>query len=172
MIAEAGIISQPYSGEYNERIYDIQSARKSQDWTYIRFTNEDHSEWCGHFRGFPKEVAVSKVYNIILILTSDCLYQLDKEAGDLQETEVESRYENLTVAPNGHFVLADYSGLEKVTGSIKSKEQVEGPIRMDRIEFKKWHNGKLEFTCYELSNYTLLTMTYDGETGKIEIKND
>lgn len=172
MIIEAEIISQPYSGKYTERIYDNESAWNSQNWTFIRFTNDDHSEWCGQFRGFPRQVAVSKIYNFVLVLTSDCLYQLDRETGKRLELEDQPRYQNLTIAPNGDFVLADYNNFAIVTTSIHSKEQIESPIKMDIIEFKKWDNGKLEFTCDEFLNWDRhLTMTYDSQTKKIEIKN-
>ena len=59
MIIEAEIISQPYSQEYNERIYDNENAWNSQSWCFIKFTNDDFSEWCRHFRGFPIQVVIS-----------------------------------------------------------------------------------------------------------------
>ena len=35
MIIEAKIINQPESGQYLEKIYDIQSPWNSQEWTWI-----------------------------------------------------------------------------------------------------------------------------------------
>jgi hypothetical protein len=172
MIIEAEIISQPYSGEYTERIYDNESAWNFQIWTFIKFTNDDYSEWCGQFRGFPKQVAISTLKNIVLVLTSDYLYQLDIETGNLTDLEDQPQYQNLTVAPNGDFILADYYNFEKVTTSIKQKTSIESPIQMDIIEFKNWENSKLEFTCDEFLNWDRhLIMTYDSQTNKIEIKN-
>lgn len=172
MIIEVEIISQPYSGEYTERIYDNESAWNSQSWTFIKFTNADYSEWCGQFRGFPRQVAISTFKNIILVLTSDYLYQLDRETGNLTDFEDQPQYQNLTVAPNGDFILADYYNFEKVTTSIKQKKSIESPIQMDIIEFKNWENSKLEFTCDEFLNWDRhLVMTYDNQTNKIEIKN-
>ena len=46
----------------------------------------------------------------------------------------------------------DYYNFEKVTKSLKEKEQIESPIQMDVIEFKEWNNTKLEFTCDEFLN--------------------
>jgi hypothetical protein len=173
MIIEAEIISQPYSGEYTERIYDNESAWNSQSWTFIKFTNDDYSEWCGQFRGFPKKVAISTIQDIILVLTSDYLFQLDRETGNLTDWEDQPQYQNLTVAPNGGFILADYYNFEKVSTSIKEKEPIESPIQMDIIEFKNWDKTKLEFTCDEFLNWDRhLTMTYDSDTNKIEIKNE
>jgi hypothetical protein len=172
MIIEAEIISQPYSGEYTERIYDNERAWNSQSWTFIKFTNDDYSEWCGQFRGFPKQVAISTLKNIVLVLTSDYLYQLDLETGILTDLEDQPQYQNLTVAPNGDFILADYYNFEKVTTSIKQKTSIESPIQMDIIEFKNWENSKLEFTCDEFLNWDRhLIMTYDSQTNKIEIRN-
>jgi len=172
MIIEAEIISQPYSGEYTERIYDNESAWNSQSWTFIKFINDDYSEWCGQFRGFPRQVAISTPKNIVLVLTSDYLYQLDRETGNLADIEDQPQYQNLTVAPNGEFILADYYNFEKVTTTIKEKEQIESPIQMDMIKFKNWEKSKLEFTCDEFLNWDRdLAMTYDSETKKIEIVN-
>jgi hypothetical protein len=173
MIIEAEIISQPYSGEYTERIYDNESAWNSQSWTFIKFINDDYSEWCGQFRGFPKKVAISTIQDIILVLTSDYLFQLDRETGNLTNWEDQPQYQNLTVTPSGDFILADYYNFEKVTTSIKQKEPIESSIQMDIIEFKDWEKSKLEFTCDEFLNWDRhLTMTYDSETNKIEIKNE
>lgn len=172
MIIKAEIINQPYSGEYSERVYDNESVWNSQSWTFIKFTNDDYSEWCGHFRGFPREVAISTMRDIILVLTSDYLFKLDRKTGNLTDFEDQPQYQNLTVAPNGDFILADYYNFEKITTSINQKERIESPIQMDIIEFKNWHKTKLEFTCDEFLNWDRhLTMTYDSEINKIEIKN-
>ncbi|REG88384.1 hypothetical protein C8P67_1382 [Flavobacterium aquicola] len=107
-----------------------------------------------------------------MVLTSDYLYQLDAETGNLTYFEEQPQYHNLTVAPNGDFIIADYYNFEKVTTTIKEREQIESPIQMDLIKFKKWNNSKLEFTCDEFLNWNRhLTMTYDSETKKIEIVN-
>lgn len=173
MIIEAEIISQPYSGEYRERIYDNKSSWNSQNWTFIKFINNDYSEWCGQFRGFPSQVAISKAKNIILVLTSDYLYQLDRETVNLTDLEEQTEYLHLTVTPNGDFILADYHNLEKITISIKDKELIESPIQMDLIEFKNWQNSKFEFTCEEFLKWDgHLIMIYDYQTNKIEIKKD
>lgn len=92
MIIEAEIISQPYSGEYNERIYDNKSEWNSQSWTFIKFINDDFSEWCGQFRGFPRQVGVSSSRDIVLVLTSDYLFQLDRKTGNLKELEDQPQY--------------------------------------------------------------------------------
>ena len=111
MIIEAQIISPPYSGQFVERIYDNQSLWNSQDWAWIKFTNEDCSEWVGHFRGFPKDVAISKKHNTVLVLTADYLYQLDRLTADMIALEEQPFYQNLTLTPDEDFIVNDYSHL-------------------------------------------------------------
>lgn len=144
----------------------------SQSWTFIKFTNDDYSEWCGQFRGFSRQVAISTQNKIVLVLTSDYLYHLDIETANSTDIEDQPQYQNLTVTPNGDFILADYYNIEKVTTTIKEKEPIESPIQMDIIEFKKWDITKLEFICAEFLNWDRhLTMAYDSKTNKIEIKS-
>lgn len=172
MIIEAEKISRPYSGEYTERIYDNQSAWNSQSWTWIKFTNDDYSEWCGQFRGVPKQVAISEKRNLILVLTSDYLYQLDRNTAELIKLEDRPQYQNMSATPNGNFILADYYNFEKITDDINKPENINSPIQMDIIEFKNWDGTKLEFTCDEFMNWDRhLTMQYDCETDEISILN-
>jgi hypothetical protein len=171
MIIEAEIMSQPYSGDYTERIYDNESPWNSQSWTFIKFVNDDHLEWCGQFRGFSRQVAISKSRNIVLVLTSDYLFQLDRETGNLSDLEGQPQYKNLMVSPKGDFLLSDDYTFERVTISIKDKESIESPIQMDMIKFGSWDGTNLEFTCDEFTNWKRhLTMTYDSQENKIVIK--
>ncbi|MBD1422585.1 hypothetical protein [Sphingobacterium chuzhouense] len=173
MIIEVEIINQPYSGEYNERIYDNESLWNSQGWTFVKFTNEDYSEWCGQFRGFPRKAAISTANNIILVLTSDYLYQLDAETGNLTELEDQPPYHSLTISPNGDRIIADYYNIEKITTSIKQKVPIESPIQMDMIEFNEWSVNLLEFTCDEFLSWDRhLVMFYNCDSNSIDIKED
>ena len=173
MITYADIINQPFSGQFTERIYDNQSAWNSQSWTWIKFTNEDFTEWCGQFRGYPRQVAISAIQNLVLVLTSDYLYQLDRKTGDVLQLKDQPQYHNLSATPNGHFILADYYNFEKMTDNIKITVQIDSPISMDIVTFKNWNDNKLEFTCDEFLNWDRhLTMEYDCETDKINFKNE
>lgn len=170
MVIEAEIINQPNSGEYKERIYDIVNEWNSQFWTFVKFIDEDYSEWCGQFRGSPRQIAVSLVNKSILVLTSDYLYHLNRENAELIEFEQNHQYHFLIATPNGFFVIADYYNLDKINGNIANKSTIEAPIQMDLIKFKNWNNTKFEFTCDEFLNWdNHLTMSYDCETNKIEI---
>lgn len=44
MIIKAKIIDQPCSGQYKESIYDISSPWNSQNWTWVKFLNEDFTD--------------------------------------------------------------------------------------------------------------------------------
>lgn len=139
--------------------------------TYIKFTNDDYSEWCDVFRGFPKDVSISLIKNIVLVLTSDYLYQLSKN-GDLVDLEEKSQYQNLAATPLGDFIVSDYYHLTRITNSIQHKETISSPIEMDNIKFTTWCGPLLEFTCDEFCNWDRhLDMIYNSETNKIEIKD-
>ncbi|PGY04904.1 hypothetical protein [Bacillus sp. AFS031507] len=115
MITKAEIINQPFSGQYKERIYDITSSSwNSPNWTWVKFEDEDFNEWCGEFRGSPRDIAVSKKYKTVLVLTSDYLFQVDSDSGELTEYESQPQYQCLTVTPSGDFIIADYYSIEKI----------------------------------------------------------
>jgi len=172
MIIKVEIISQPYSGEFKERIYDIESPWNSQNWTFIKFTEDDYSEWCGQFRGLPESVQVSLKNQIVLVLSSDYLFQLDSKTGDIIEYEDQPQYKSLTLTPDDDFLIADYMNIEKITSSIKNKKTIKSPIEMDFIEFKNWNCKTLEFTCDEFIQWDKhYLMEYNDETETINIKN-
>lgn len=173
MIIEAEIINQPYSGELTEIIYDHESAWNSQCWSFIKFINEDYTEWCGQFRGFPRQAALSTTHDLVLVLTSDYLFQLDRKTGKLIELEDQPQYHSLTTSPKGDLIIADYYHLEKITTSISQKKTIASEIQMDMITFMGWENSKLEFTCDEFLNWGRhLIMTYDCISDSIEIKSE
>ena len=143
MIIEAEIIDQPYSGQYEERIYDISSPWNSQNWTWVKFLYDDFTEWCGEFRGLPINVAISKKHNQVLILTSDYFYQLDCLSMELMEYESQPQCKNLTATPNGDFLVADYYRIDIIESSLEDKKLLESPIKMDLIKFGQWAGDKL-----------------------------
>lgn len=172
MIIEAEIINQPYSGEYEERIYDNDSHWNSQNWTWIKFKEDDANDWCGQFRGTPRKVSISRIYGKGLVLTSDYLYEIDLKTGDILNLEDQPQYHNLTTAPDGSFIIADYYSVERISSGLENKEHIKSPIEMDIIEFKEWKDDMLEFTCDEFMNWDRhLVMIYDNEMNEIMIKN-
>ena len=69
MIICIEIIDQLLSGQYYEKIYDIDSIWINSNWTYINFTDHNSYEWVGHFRGAPKNVVFSEKNRTAIILT-------------------------------------------------------------------------------------------------------
>jgi len=171
MIDKAEILTQPFSGEYHEKVYDISNPWNSQDWTWIKFTNNDLSEWCGNFRGFPRKVAVSKMQTCVLVLTSDYLFRLSTLNGELIEYESQPQYQNLTVSPSGDFILADYYDFEIIKSTLSEKTYMDSPIKMDMIKFHKWSNNKLSITCDEFLSWSHMELELDGDTFELSVKD-
>ncbi|APH06454.1 hypothetical protein [Bacillus weihaiensis] len=171
MIIKAEIITQPYSGEFTEKIYDIPNKWTSQDWTWIKFSNNDLTEWCGNFRGFPREVAVSKKHSCVLVLTSDYLFNLDCISGELTEYEYQPQYQSLTVSPSGDFILADYYEIKIIKSTLTERKHVVSPIKMDLIKFHKWSNNKLSISCEEFLSWNHVELELDGKTFEVSVKD-
>lgn len=171
MIIKAEIITQSYSGEFKEKIYDIPSSWNSQDWTWIKFTNDDLSEWCGNFRGFPRGVAVSSKHSCGLVLTSDYLFKLDCVSGKLTEYESQPQYRSLTISPSGDFIIADYYDIAIINSNLAEKKYVESPIKMDMIKFHNWSNNKLSITSEEFLSWDRVELELDGKTFEVIVKN-
>lgn len=150
---KAEIINQPYSGEFEERIYDLESVWNSQSWTWIKFTDNYGVQKVGQFRGFPKNMKVSEQKNEIVVLTSDCIFHLDATKLNIIEAENKVNYGNLEVTPNGIFILSEYSDIYKLEGSLSDRRVIESPFEMDFIEFKRWNDNILEFECDNIRNY-------------------
>ncbi|MCK0126983.1 hypothetical protein MWU76_21525 [Gelidibacter sp. F2691] len=151
---KAEIINQPYSGEYEERIYDIESPWNSQSWTWIKFTDQNGIEKVGQFRGMPTEVKISEHRNEIIILTSDYVYRLDTSKLNIIETESQPQYQGVEVSPNGVFIFHNYYEIEKMENSLSEMTEIESPFKMDDIRFLKWNDNKLIFTCEEFTNWS------------------
>ncbi|MBM7614342.1 hypothetical protein [Alkaliphilus hydrothermalis] len=171
MIIKAEIIDQPYSGEYKEKIYDITSTWNSQNWTWVKFLNEDFTEWCGEFRGLGRGIAISKKYNQVLILTSDYLFQINCINFEIIDYECQPQYQNLTVTPLGDFLLADYYDIYLLGASLDDRTPLASPFNMDMITFRGWSNNKLQLTCDKFLNLDKhVELQLDFETLEISLK--
>lgn len=99
MLIKAEHISQPYSGEYEEKIYDIKSNWNSSDWTWVRFEEDDASLWCGEFRGKYIGVVFSDIKEIAVVVTSDYIYIIDKYTKDIIDSDKNDKYSDITCTP-------------------------------------------------------------------------
>lgn len=114
-------------------------------------------------------VAMSKKHNTIVVLTSDNLYMISREDGRLIEHDDYEWYRNLTLTPNGDYLISDYSSIELFKTSLLDKKVIEGIYEMDMIEFHGWNENKLLIKCedqYINREYELL---FDCETSNIII---
>jgi hypothetical protein len=171
MIIQGDIINQPYSGQFEERIYDNYSPWNSQSWTWIKFINDDYTEWVGQFRGHPRQVATSKILGHTIVLTSDYVFRLDNETATVIELEDQPHYHSLTVAPDGSFIFADYYNIERLRDELRTMEIIKSPVEMDMIKFTGWTNEKLLFTCDEFTNWDRhLEMELDSKDWTIKIR--
>lgn len=170
MIKSAELISQPYSGKYEERIYDIENPWNSQFWTWVKFTDSNYNEWCGQFRGSPLNVGLSYKNAIALILTSDYLFQLDINNASLIKYEDQPQYNEMTESPDGNFILSDYYNIYQICKDIDEIQKIKSPIKMDDIHFNNWNENKLEFSCEEFTAWNNhFLMEYDCGSNLIKI---
>ena len=94
MICDLSHIEQPYSGEYEEKIYDINSSWNSGDWSWILFEKEDGHCFCGEFRGKYRGAVLSEKLAVIIVLTSDYLFILDLGTAKLLDYKQQPSYRN------------------------------------------------------------------------------
>ena len=151
MICKALHIEQPYSGEYIEKIYDIESPWNTADWTWIRM-EEEKDVWCGEFRGRYVGVVVSELWKLVVVLTSMYIYLLDIETGEMIEYRDNMMYSDIACGPYGDIFLTDGYGLEMVTErhiNQKNLKAIVMPIHADEVRFRGWQDNILIITCCE-----------------------
>ncbi|MDH3324271.1 MAG: hypothetical protein OEL89_01385 [Candidatus Peregrinibacteria bacterium] len=170
MIIDAKIVNKPNSGEFEERVYDNESPCNSQNWTWVKFLENDGKEWVGNFRGSGHTVSLSKVLNEIFILTNNYILRISAETGDIIEIKDSPQYRSVTVSPNGNIVLADYYSLVKVGSNFTELEDIPSPFQMDMIEFKEWTGDKLKFSCDEFLNKYRKNVRMELDSKTWEIK--
>lgn len=156
MIHSAEWIEQPVSGMYTERIYDIASPWNSQDWTWIKFTDEN-GEWCGEFRGAYKGISVSGKYGIVVVLTSDYMFSLDIRTADVIEYDSQPSYVDITTSPKGEIFLTDGYSIEIFSededGKIERIPITNIPVNPDNLKFEEWDHNILKISCCEFYNW-------------------
>lgn len=167
VILGAEHIEQPCSGEFAEKIYDIQSPWNSSDWTWIKFDDEN-SVWCGEFRGKYRGVSLSEKLGIAVVLTSDYMYVLNIKTAELVDFEAQPQYMDMTVSPHGDIFVTDGYALKVfTTGKIKGLQPIDTPIRPDDLRFLGWTGSILKMHCCEfLSWENEIDLSLDCETMK------
>ncbi len=165
MIISIEPISQPCSGEYEEKIYDIESCWNSQEWTWIKFV-EDTSIWCGEFRGKYIGATFSARKGIIIVVTSDCIFIIDIATKEIIDSDRNLENCDVTCTPLGDILLSGGYSLEILRSrTISSVETIVLPINADSLRFIEYKDNILEMNCYEFGNWSNnVTLFLDCET--------
>ncbi|CAH0998018.1 hypothetical protein EMA8858_04153 [Emticicia aquatica] len=146
-------IYQPYSGLYEEKQFDIETEWKEQVWTWIKFSLDDFSEWCGCFRGEFQGCGLNSSSKQAIILTSLAFYKIDCENKSLLKTEENIQFNQLTITPDSNYFVVGYFNKIELMDWDFNFQSIDSPIEMDMITFKNWEENNLNFTCYELLNW-------------------
>lgn len=156
MIHSAEWIEQPCSGQYVEKIYDIKSPWNSSKWTWIKFSDED-GEWCGEFRGEYRGVSISNNLGVVIVLTSDYMFELDINTAELIEYDSQPEFIGITTSPKGNVFLTDGYGIEFLVnnqaGKIESITIPHIPVQPDNLRFVEWNDNILKIRCDEFLNW-------------------
>ena len=164
-------IPQPYSGEYEEKIYDIKSNWNSSNWTWLKF-EEDSLVWCGEFRGKYIGATYSEVKGIIVVITSDYVYILDIETKEVIDSERNFSYCDITCTPLGDILLSTGYGLELLYGkTISNTDNIILPVNVDSLEFVDYKEHILEMSCDEFCNWANhMILLLDCETLSVTVR--
>ncbi|MDD6796198.1 MAG: hypothetical protein PUE01_12455 [Clostridiaceae bacterium] len=168
MIIKAEVISQPLSGAYDEVIFDYSSSFKSSYWGWIKFTNDDYTEWIGEFRGQAIGVEISEKFNNVLILTSDCLYMLDRKTHKVIEMKDDLDFNQITLSTKDEYILGSSYDIGIIKDSLERIKYIESLSGLCCIKFEKWQDDKLLFSCEDYGEGDFLNLTFDGNTYEIE----
>lgn len=165
MICKISHIEKTYSGEFEEKIYDIQSHWNSGDWCWIKF-DEGDKVFCGQFRGKFIGFASSEKIGIIVILTKDYMYILDIDSKDLIGYERQPAYKQIIKTPFDDILISDGYSLKVFRGkNIESIKSIELPIKVDSLEFMDFNGKILKIKCEEFYNWqNKLILLFDCET--------
>ena len=170
MIISAEHIHVPESGRYEEVIFDIDSTWNSQKWTWLKFMNDDYSEWCGEFRGEYRGHGISEKYGVIYVLTTDYLFQLDMLKHTIDKYEDRPEYNELEVSPDGDYIVSSYYHISILDSQGQQKKVIETSMPLDMITFLKWKGKDLVIHADELMNWdNHIVMTLNSKTWEVEI---
>ncbi|TQR20049.1 hypothetical protein [Psychrobacillus vulpis] len=172
MIIHVQITEQPLAGKYPEQIFDAPIS--VEDWTWVKFEDENYNEFYGQFRGAPYSVAVSSKYATCYVLTGNYLYEIDcnnptdyiaHDFWDLGHT-----LRNFTVTPNGDPIFSDDYTIFTIEGTLSQQQEINPPIDLDMIQFKHWDNQLLHISAEEFIIGKPVALILDANTMKIRFK--
>ena len=158
-------ISQPYSGEYEEIIFDIESNWNSSDWSWIRF-EEDTTIWCGEFRGKYIGATFSVPKGIIVVVTTDYIYvivrMLDLELDTIDAVAVSG-------GPGSFTGLRIGSATAKGLGLALKKPLIHVPT-LDAMAYNLWGSDALICPIMDARRNQVYTGVYQVKSSLTVVK--
>jgi hypothetical protein len=161
-------INQPTSGKYEEKVFDLNTEWKSQNWSWIKFTTEYEIEWIGVFRGEFENLAIAEKINQVAILTSGGLYILDIEQRETLYFEKETEFKGLAEIPTkDKFIIAEYQRIGIIDKNFE-KKYINLEYEIENIVFGKYENKRLKVNFEKLPDYQILDCFLNTENWKIK----
>ena len=165
---KAEFIYQPTSGQYEEKTFDLNSSRKSQIWSWVKFTINNGIEWVGVFRGEQKCIAIADKINQVATLTSDGLYILNIDKREILFFDQQTELKDLAEIPSkDKFIVADYDQIGIIDENFK-KEFLNFEFGIENIEFGEYNGNKLKINFEKLPDYDIINGFLNTENWKIE----
>ena len=166
----AEFISQPHSGQFDEKSFDLVSVWKSTNWCWVKFTTDNGQEWVGTFRGTPVKSAVANKIKQAAILTDDCLYILDIDKKEIIFFDPHTKYKDLIAVPTDDiFLVADYYQIGLFDKDFKFY-LIKTDFNMDGIKFKDYNGDILNIEWYDVPEYNLVNGYVDTKNWKSAIE--
>ena len=167
---KAEFIYQPISGQYEEKIFDLNTERKSHNWSWIKFTKKDGTEWIGVFRGEKEKIAIAEKINQTGILTSDGLYILDIEKKETLFFNCKTEFGELAESPTkDKFIVTEFGKIGIIDKNFKI-EYLNLEFGIDNVVFGKYEKKRLKINFEKLPNYEIIDGFLNTENWKIEMK--
>ena len=167
---KAEFINQPTFGQYEEKIFDLNTVWKSQIWSWTKFVTKSGFEWVGMFRGEQKRIAIAEKINQIGILTSDGLYILDIEEKEILYFDQKVEYGELAEIPTkDKFIVSEFGEIGIIDENFKIK-YLNLEFEIENIVFGKYEEKRLKINFEKLPNYEIIDGFLNTENWKIEME--
>lgn len=166
MIKKAEIIDKPLSGTYEEKIY----GNLSDNWIWIKFTDENYYEWCGQFNGDFVKVDISEHLKITYVATIFGIYLINSENYELIKYIELMGINDTSLSPNGSYLVADGYDIYVLNNQELENQNLNNDFLLDDINFVEWKDQKLIIECLEMfSENSKIVAEYDENSKKVKI---
>lgn len=143
----------PVSGQYEEVFFDLQDTWRGKEWHYVLFTDDNGSEWCGHFR--EKEIsnfltAELPSKGIACVVSGGHGYLVDINRREkIRDLSTESIISLIADNHTSSFFITTYWDLTRIDTNFNEIE-INLPIQADGIYLKEIEGRKLKIQIEEI----------------------